>query len=192
MRKKNMSGKNQRKSVRHPSSIGTAESAKQAAETDVLPDVVQRTIKKVVTAEIRRESWSGPLPPPAVFNQYPVAVQEAMMSMAKSQMNHRQKIESRVVKSNTSNSALGMKLAFWLSITMMIGGCVLLGLGHSLAGLVALFGPGSFQGGNYLFHKWRELQNASRNARRQNESHVRDGVSDDFVADGASSMLTEK
>lgn len=144
---------------------------KEIAE-DIPEEVVDRIVEVTTTRIHQSEMWSGPLPPPDIFKQYPVEVQKAIVNQATAQMKHRHKIEATVVASNVRNSTKGMSFAFWLTIAMMAAGTGLVAMGHSTAGLVAIFGTGGFQGGNFLFQKWREMQRASKNAKQQNEDAI--------------------
>lgn len=143
----------------------------QDVAKDVPPDEAKR-IARVVTTYVREESWEGPLPPPHIFKQYPKEVQKAIVGQASAQMKHRHKIESKVVASGVKASEKGMTLAFWITVAMIVAGTVLVALNHSTAGLVAIFGPSGFQGGNYLFQKWREIHRASQSAKKQNDRHM--------------------
>jgi len=121
-----------------------------------------------------QRTWSGPLPPPEIFNQYPKEVQEAIIAQADAQMKHRHKIESKVVASGVANSGRGMNYAFWLTLTMIGAGILLVGMGHSTAGLVAIFGTGSFQAGNYLLQKAKEMHRTGKRAKKLNKEHIED------------------
>lgn len=109
-------------------------------------------------------SWSAPIPPPEIFKQYPKEVQEAIIRQADQQMQHRHSMEKKVLTSHAINSKLGMSYAFIITLAFMVSGVVLLAMGRDIAGLVAVFGPASFQGGNILIQKWKESQDVADRA----------------------------
>src|SRR6266487_6387560 len=74
-------------------------------------------------ASVHRESiFLGPLPPPEALAKYEEVLPGAadrIITMAEKQVGHRQKLESKVVGSNTFNERLGMILAFIVVISLM-------------------------------------------------------------------------
>ena len=159
--------------------------AKQSHSNAVVDgDVVSRgehnkkTRHIVTTARVQR-TWSGPLPPPEIFKQYPKEVQRAIIQHADKQMKHRHKIENQVVASSLVSSAKGMNYAFWITLAMIGAGTFLVALGHSTAGLVAIFGTGGVQGGNYLLQKLREMHRAGDGAKRLSKKRAQESAKED-------------
>jgi uncharacterized membrane protein len=69
-------------------------------------------------------SYKDALPPPAVLTKYNEAVPNAaerILAMAGKQSEHRQRLEARVIASNTFNQTLGSIFAFVLGL-VAIGG----------------------------------------------------------------------
>lgn len=82
--------------------------------------------------------FSGPLPPPAVLEQYNRIVSgaaERIIKMVENQSSHRQRLESRVIKTDNAKSILGLIFAFIVSL-----------LGLSLGAYTALQGSPLFGG----------------------------------------------
>jgi uncharacterized membrane protein len=140
---------------------------------DVAQGVPEETLKRIVHVTKSKVEWSGPLPPPHIFKQYPVAVQKAMVAQANAQMKHRHKIENKVITSNIKNSGQGMKYAFIITAGLAVIGAFLVAIGKSTAGLIAIFGPSGFQGGNYLIQKWQEFRKVSTRSKEENERHAK-------------------
>lgn len=140
---------------------------KQEAK-DLPPDI----LAAVLEVSIKR-TWSGPLPPPEVFNKYPLAVQKTIVTQAKMQMEHRHKIEDKVVDSNITNSKKGMNYAFWITTLLIAAGVFLIMHGDSTAGLVAIFSPTAFVGGNFLIQKWREMRKIGKDASDDSDSEIK-------------------
>jgi len=88
-----------------------------------------------ITAEVTRQVitrvsrfFSGPLPPPEVLTSYNDAfpgAAERIMTMAESQLRHRQAMESRVVESNCRNELVGQIIGAVLSGIAILGGIYL-------------------------------------------------------------------
>jgi uncharacterized membrane protein len=136
------------------------------------------TVKKIMQMSIESH-WSGPLPPPEIFKKYPKEVQKAIVDQANAQSKHRQSIEKSVVASNIKNSSRGMTFAFWLTITMIIIGAILIALGQDIAGLVAIFGTGTFQAGNFFLQKWEEMRKISKKSKSKDLANTEDGKDDE-------------
>lgn len=143
---------------------------------DKIPEELRKKLDPELLAAISisvRESWSAPYPPPKIFKQYPPDVRKAIIRQSDSQLKHRQQIEKKVITSNIANSGRGMTYAFWLTMGLMTSGVILLLAGVSTAGLVALFGGSGFQVVNFLFKKWQEHSEISKNAGEENNRQVR-------------------
>jgi len=105
-------------------------------------------------------SFSGPLPPPEAlerYNQVLPGAAERIIAMAESQHNHRQGLESHVVRSNVSAQTLGTILGFIVAMTVVIGGMYLVHEGKSGEGLAAILTALASLGGVFLYSK-REQQ----------------------------------
>lgn len=146
------------------------EELKEVAK-NVPPEVVKKIVR-VTTTRIKSE-WIGPLPPPGVFKQYSPEVRKAILQQANSQMKHRQKIENKVIASNIRNSSRGMHYAFVLTITLILVGALLVAIGKSTEGLIAIFGTSGFQGGNYLIQKWREIHKVGKDVNDESDEHAK-------------------
>lgn len=104
------------------------------------------------------ESFSGPIPPPAILEQYNTIVPNAaerILKMAENQASHRHQIESKVIDSEIKNSRTGLHYGLIIGLAAIIGGtiCTLKGFqiaggvigGTGITGLVGVFVYGSHQ-----------------------------------------------
>jgi uncharacterized membrane protein len=83
--------------------------------------------------------YSGPLPSPEEFGRYESVLPGAadrIIAMAEKQAEHRQNLESHVVRSNSRNSTLGVLFAFVLGIITIGGGVFLAYFGRELSGAI--------------------------------------------------------
>ena len=86
-------------------------------------------------------SFSGPLPHPSILAKYNEIIPngaERLMAMAESQSEHRQRLEARVIESNTKSQERGVLYAFLLCLVAMVGGFTLIFTGRNVDGLVAI------------------------------------------------------
>ena len=105
------------------------------------------------------ETFEGPLPHPNHLAQYESVLPgtaDRIIQMAEEQSSHRQFIEKKVIDSNIKNERLGMLLGTGLTVLVTIVGAILVFSGKSVAGWIALFGPGGFQVANYIWQKNKE------------------------------------
>lgn len=153
----------------------SAPKTKSAAEyPDNIEVLAKRAhVKPEQAAKIIAMSWSGPLPPPDILNAYPPAIQNAIVAQAKSQMKHRQNIESSVISSNIKNSGWGMKFAFIITSLMILGGIFLISIDKSAEGLAAIFVPTGFQAGNFLLQRFKGFNKMKRDAEDENNSAIK-------------------
>ncbi|MCG2809752.1 MAG: DUF2335 domain-containing protein [Candidatus Portnoybacteria bacterium] len=99
---------------------------------------------------------SGPLPPPAILEQYNQVVPgaaERILAMAESQSNHRRKIESMVIESDIKNSRLGLVFGLIIGLAGILATVTIAIFGHpvlsgvigfsTLSSLVGVFVYGS-------------------------------------------------
>lgn len=87
------------------------------------------------------QAFSGPLPPPSMLAEYNNVVQngaERIMVMAEKQQDHRQQMESRVVRSNTTDQRIGLVLGFIVMMSVAGAGVWCVSIGKDTAGLSAL------------------------------------------------------
>ena len=109
-----------------------------------------------VLFEERRQSWSGPLPPPSVLVDYNKAVSngaERILSMAERQAAHRMEMDAKMAASDHRLAQTGqwIGLAVVLAVLVLAGYVAYLGatgaavavVGIDLVGLAAVFVYGS-------------------------------------------------
>lgn len=113
-------------------------------------------IAKVTSTSL--ESFQGPLPPPQILDQYDKIVlgsAERIISLWERQVDHRQKLENKVITSDITQSHIGTVLGFIIALAAIGSGTFLAYTGHptegisaiiaALVGLVGAFGLGSYQ-----------------------------------------------
>lgn len=86
---------------------------------------------------VTRESFAGPLPPPALLAEYEQALPglaERIVLIAENEGNHRRAVENRLIRL----SELGLLSGFILSMLAIGGGLVLVWAGKGLEGLAPL------------------------------------------------------
>lgn len=82
-------------------------------------------VKQVVVEAIRSE-FSGPMPPPSILSGYEKILPGAadrILSMAEKQSAHRQKMEEKMIKTESRDSLLGVLFAFFSRIWLHSCGC---------------------------------------------------------------------
>ncbi|MGD0655383.1 MAG: DUF2335 domain-containing protein [Thermoguttaceae bacterium] len=82
-------------------------------------------------------SFSGPLPPPNILEQYNKIVPgaaERIIAQAERQTEHRINIESKVIDSEITRSSNGLIAGTIVALACIIGGCLLVYAGHDWAG----------------------------------------------------------
>jgi hypothetical protein len=62
---------------------------------------------------------------------------------------------------------------------MIIIGAILIALGQDIAGLVAIFGTGTFQAGNFFLQKWEEMRKISKKSKSKDLANTEDGKDDE-------------
>jgi len=99
--------------------------------------VSQQIFRKIQVTE----SYSGTLPKPEILEKYDKILHgtaERILKMAENQASHRQKLEEKVVNTDSDNSKLGVWFAFVLAMSTIIGGGFLIYCNKNIEGLVAI------------------------------------------------------
>ncbi|MFW5895383.1 MAG: DUF2335 domain-containing protein [archaeon] len=119
-----------------------------------IPDDKKDEALKVITAQSieHSTSFSGPLPPPSILDEYNNVLDngaERIMKMAENQSNHRIEMEKHAIKEELRQSKTGQNFGFILAIIGMIIAFLLAYLGHdtvagifgttTIVGLVTIF-----------------------------------------------------
>lgn len=112
--------------------------------------------KRRNSSQLVAQSFSGPLPPPSLLNQYDEDTRKTIVDMAYQQSTHRQFLEKSVVSSNITNEKIGMFIATGITLFMIGGGIYLLMNDKNGIGFTLIFGPSLFQAGNYIYNKYQE------------------------------------
>mgnify|MGYP001591579865 CR=1 FL=1 len=127
--------------------------------------------KGVVRREETRISFSGPLPPPNVLEQYDRIVPGAadrIIKMAEQQSQHRRELERKVIDSDVQNSKLGLIFGFIIGLVLISGGIFLIWKGYNLSGVllgvvyvgsvVGIFVYGSWERRKEREHRHKEVE----------------------------------
>ena len=110
----------------------------------------ERVVNPVVRASRQEFTYSGPLPPPAMLQQYneiEPGLADRIVKMAEGQSAHRKDLESKVISSDIKNSRLGIICG--LSVVMAcITGAVLTSIfgNQYVAGALGLGSLGTLAG----------------------------------------------
>ena len=93
---------------------------------------------------------SGPLPPPAMLEEYNKIVPNAaerIIKMAEDQSAHRIKLETQVISADTRNSTFGIVSALVITLGVLVLAAYALKLGQTIAGgFLGTLGVGSIVG----------------------------------------------
>jgi uncharacterized membrane protein len=96
-----------------------------------------------ILTQITAQAFSGPLPPPEILalynNAFPGCAQR-IVAMAEDQASHRQYLEKRVVDSNCQNERLGQIFGFFLGMTGLVCGTILIACDKDVSGFTVLIG----------------------------------------------------
>ena len=115
-------------------------------------------------------SYSGPVPPPSILQGYEKLVPGSaarILAQAERQTDHRIHLEKTVVESDVRRSWVGLWLGFIISMTIIVGGCILVGLGHDAAGAGIATGGVAALAGVFVYGttiRQRELRRKSSQA----------------------------
>ena len=102
------------------------------------------------------QQFSGPLPPPEILAKYEQILPGAadrIIKMAESQQSHRQRLEQKVIESNTSAQKWGVACGFILAMTAVCGGIWLSLRGMSGTGLTTIIGALAALVGVFVYGK---------------------------------------
>ncbi len=103
-------------------------------------NVPQNLVRVIAT----HQSFTGPLPPPAILHQYDQVLAGAadrILTMAESQTKHRIGLEGLVVRSDVRKSYIGQGAAFIIAMTGFGIGGWLIYSGHDAAGSACVGTP---------------------------------------------------
>jgi uncharacterized membrane protein len=112
-------------------------------------------------------SFSGPLPPPETldrYNQILPGAAERIITMAESQHQHRQGLETLVIHSNVKAQKLGTILGFIVAMTVVLGGMYLVHEGKNAPGLAAILTALASLVGVFLYSKREQQKDLAKKA----------------------------
>ncbi len=109
--------------------------------------------------------FHGPLPPPAVIEQYERAVPgsaERILTLAEEQQHLRHRVEEKIVTAAIATESRGQWLAFIIVLAGMGSGSWLTVTGHSAIGLISSLTPLGAVAGAFLHSSARRADERSR------------------------------
>ncbi|NLF08136.1 MAG: DUF2335 domain-containing protein [Pirellulaceae bacterium] len=119
-------------------------------------------------------SFSGPLPPPQVLQQYNDIIPglaDRIVAQAERQTDHRIQLESKVVQSDIHKSWAGLICGFALSIFLVFGGITCILQGHDWAGAAIITTSLAGLAGTFIYGT------ATRRAERTEKTKILAGQS---------------
>lgn len=105
----------------------------------VAPNVPKEQVLKI--ARIATQ-YQGPIPPPEMLAQYTNVIQdgaERIFTIFEKQSTHRIDLETKVVKHDIIQSYFGIGIAFIITMTIIIGGIILINNNKQISGFGTLF-----------------------------------------------------
>src|SRR5689334_10136460 len=125
--------------------MGRASNRKrQKREIQVLDDAMRQidqagvseaAVPSLAAFAVQSESFSGPIPPPALLERYNDIIPDGanrIMQMAEQQSTHRMDLEKRVVKNDVLQSRLGIAAGTLLGGGVLVVGAFMASAGHSV------------------------------------------------------------
>ena len=112
--------------------------------------------------EIRAQHFQGPIPPPDTLAKYEEIIPgaaERILSMAEKQGNHRRNLETKVIAKDSGRASRGQIFAFIISMTIIIGGFVMIWQGKSLEGMSSIIGAITALVGVFIYGKVSKNRN---------------------------------
>lgn len=128
----------------------------------------RKRILETTTHTTRSLSFQGPLPHPALLEQYDQVAPDGanrIIAMAESQQEHRQTLEKAVVLGNVSAQTRGQIIAAFISLLSIGGGIWLIAHDKDVQGLVAIIGTLVALSGLFIYS--RHEQAVERRQKRQ-------------------------
>lgn len=141
--------------------LSSQEHSIQAPENEVRSK--DPSTRAALIAEMRKTEieFSGPLPPPEILSRYDQIVPgaaERIIAMAEKQAEHRQRLESTVVRGNTSAQTRGSWFAFLISMVAVCGGIWLIHEGRSASGLATIITDLATLAGVFVYTRRRQTK----------------------------------
>jgi uncharacterized membrane protein len=106
-----------------------------------MPDQPKASATQVRQIQAEQRFLSGPLPPPEAlekYNQVLPGLAERIVALTERQSDHRQRLESLVVRSNARNELLGQVFALVLAAGTIGGSIWLVSLGKDIGGITGI------------------------------------------------------
>ena len=122
---------------------------------------------------VRTASYSGPLPPPAILEQFESIVPgaaERIIAMAEEQSRHRMRLEATIVGENSRRASIGQVMGFIIGAGTIVG-AVVLAL-HGSQALGALLGLGGLTSLVSVFVTGKKLEREERAERRKEQQNI--------------------
>lgn len=124
-------------------------------------DLARRQELQVSTSFSASASFSGPLPHPALLDQFERIVPgaaERIIRMAEEQAAHRRGLEKTAVEANAWSQKAGPVFGFIVAMTAILGGFVLVFYGHSTYGIAAIITALASLAAVFVVGRWKQGQ----------------------------------
>jgi uncharacterized membrane protein len=137
------------------------------------PTASQQRVIMGMVSSFSAEMYSGPIPPPSVIAGWEKLLPGAadrILKMAEKQSAHRIAIEARVIDGEINRSKTGLWLGFVIGTVMIVGGLMVIGLGHDVAGCTVIGSTLVGVVGAFIFgQKSREQERQNRTKAMSNQ-----------------------
>lgn len=124
----------------------------------------------VMMQSMTQQSYSGPLPPPSMLQDYDHIQQgfaDRIMAMAEKEQNHRHSRETQGITGAISKDARGQHYALICSLVLIVACTFLIASDHEVAG--SILGGGTLVGLAYVFITGRKLKQKNRADKNREE-----------------------
>lgn len=142
--------------------------AKLPPQISVPPDFLSELPedKRAELLQIYREVsivdiFSGPLPPPAVLNQYDSDARQTIVDEAVENRRHRIRSEERGQRHFIARDMIALIMVFVLALVLIVGSLLTINAGRSVEGLLGIGGTVSVIAGAFLYRDHRKRNDDS-------------------------------
>jgi uncharacterized membrane protein len=106
----------------------------------------------------------------AKYNEVFPGCAERIVAMAESQANHRQALERTALGGNIASERRGQTFGFIVAMTAIVGGVVLIALGKSATGMVAILGALGALVGTFIYGRYKQSKERDKNRQEANKA----------------------
>ncbi len=143
----------------------TANVSISSEQSNDTPEEVSENSLQYVSETSYLGHYSGPLPPPSLFNQYDKEVQRIIVNEAVENRRHRTKLENRAQRFFFAKDIIALLMAFILAFILIVGSIDIIRLGQSIEGLLGIGGTVSLVAGAFIYR-----DHSKRKERKEREA----------------------